>query len=693
MGHAKLKAIDELGPENSLGESLSASLCMSLSVDKIDTDRLLSSLLTDINDLLSIKDLKGRYVHLNRKGAEILGRPLDDILGRDDTEFCSPEEAQKIQKLDRAVMQSGKISYQEQTVVLRSKSVVVKSMKAPVFDSHGEVCGVISIARDLTDRQGVEDTLRVEQTKLEQVVEERTRALIESNAALQESERRLQKLFEGIDDAIFVHDQEGNFLDCNQAACRRMEYTKEELLKLNTKDIDAPEFAQGFKHRISRQLDERVLRCEGVHVNKSGKRIEVDIMTSVIEFAGKRAILAAVRDISEHKKAERDRRELERQVQHAQKLESLGILAGGIAHDFNNLLMGVLGSADLALQELGGKSPGYKQVSQIRATAKRARELCLQLLAYSGKGRFIIEPIEINEIVKEMGDLLEISISKKAELQYHLSGDVPTVDADATQIRQVLMNLLTNASDALHDLAGTITIATAVHDCDRKFFEGMYGAEDLPAGQYASLSVTDSGQGMDEGTKCNIFDPFYTTKVSGRGLGLAAVLGIVRGHSGALRVDSELEKGSAFTVFLPVSEKLPCTSSQNDVVAKFGGEGKILLVDDEELVREVAQKMLEKMGFEVLVVEDGEEAIEAFKKQHQEISCVLLDMSMPRLSGRETFLELRNLDPHVRVILSSGYTEQEISAEFAGDNLTGFLQKPYVMQQLSEKLQDALNRD
>jgi len=392
-------------------------------------------------------------------------------------------------------------------------------------------------------------------------------------------------------------------------------------------------------------------------------------------------------------RVEQERRNLETQVQQAQKLESLGVLAGGIAHDFNNLLMAILGNADLALRDLSPVSPARENIVEIERASRRAADLCKQMLAYSGKGRFIVQAVNLNEIVEEMGHLLDVSISKKAVLKYHFADALPAVEVDVTQVRQIVMNLITNASEAIGDCSGVISVSTGAMECDLAYLGETYLADDLVEGVYVYIEVADTGCGMDAETLQNIFDPFFTTKFTGRGLGLAAVLGIVRGHRGALKVYSEPERGTTFKVLFPtVDQAVQSIAGKPAEMDDWKGQGTVLLVDDEASVRVVGKQMLERAGFQVLLAVHGREAIEVYQQHQDEIVCVLLDLTMPTMDGEETFRELHRIRRDARVILCSGYSEQEVTHRFSGKGLAGFIQKPYRMIDLVSKLREVLER-
>lgn len=401
-------------------------------------------------------------------------------------------------------------------------------------------------------------------------------------------------------------------------------------------------------------------------------------------------ILSAL-DTTDLVRAEEERRRLDLQVQQTQKLESLGVLAGGIAHDFNNLLVAILGNAGLALMELPPESPAWQTVLAIETAAQRAAELTRQMLAYSGKGKFVIEQLNLSRVVEEMAHLLEISVSKRAVLKYRFAPDLPAIEGDATQLRQVIMNLITNASDAIGDRSGVISVSTGLIDADAAYLKTAYMDDDLPEGQYVYLEVADTGIGMDAETAARIFDPFFTTKFTGRGLGLAAVLGIVRSHRGAIKLSTVPGRGTTFTILFPAAgpPAPPGPAPAPETASAPLPRAVILVVDDDETVRAVTRRMLELSGFTVLLAADGAEAV-ALYRERPGIDLVLLDLTMPAMDGEETFRELRRLDPGVRVILTSGYSEQDAADRFAGTGLAGFIQKPYRPQDLIEKVRVAL---
>lgn len=394
--------------------------------------------------------------------------------------------------------------------------------------------------------------------------------------------------------------------------------------------------------------------------------------------------------LQERQRVENERLALERKMLEAQKLESLGVLAGGIAHDFNNLLVAMLGNAGLALMEVAPDSRARRFVEQIQIAAQRAADLTRQMLAYSGKGRFMVQLLSLNDVIQEMVNLLRVSISKQATLQLNLAPNLPLISADATQLRQVVMNLITNASDALAERAGTITVSTGAMTVDRGEIQHIEPVGELTPGEYVFLEVTDTGSGMDAETQARIFEPFFTTKFTGRGLGLAAVLGIMRGHEGAIQVKSVVGEGTTFRLLFPPPQALNPATAITDEPPQLARQAKILVVDDDAIVRQIIIEILQRFGYDIIGAENGTRAIEWMRSRG--FDCVMLDLTMPGPSSEETLAQLRQISPALRVILMSGYTEQDATARLSNLALDGFVQKPFTPQELLERVQAVLSK-
>ena len=405
------------------------------------------------------------------------------------------------------------------------------------------------------------------------------------------------------------------------------------------------------------------------------------------------AAIVVFSDITDRKRLEEERIDMERQLLQTQKLQSLGILAGGIAHDFNNLLMAVLGNLELAMDEISPVSSARPYLENSEKASRRAADLTRQMLAYSGKGRFILNQMNLSELVQENIHIFRSSISASIDLILHLNHDIPPIMADVGQIQQVVMNLITNAAEAIGDNAGTINLTNGVQTCDDACLKLSRLHEKPAPGDFIYLEVTDTGCGMDEPTQKKIFDPFFTTKFTGRGLGMSALQGIILGHKGAIFVDSNMCSGTTIRVLFPVSDivqdKKPSILPPQEaplVLDTPSKLGVILVADDEEAMRTLCSDMVARMGYGSLTAADGEEAVKVFRDNADDIFCVILDLTMPKMDGYVTFQALKQLRPDVKVILSSGYNEQVITQRFTGLGLAGFIQKPYRRQQLQDEL-------
>lgn len=399
-------------------------------------------------------------------------------------------------------------------------------------------------------------------------------------------------------------------------------------------------------------------------------------------------------DVTARMEEERRRAESEAHSRESQRLESLGLLAGGIAHDFNNLLLAIMGNADLARMRLASGSEEEKFLGVVLTASQRASELCNELLAYSGKGKVLIRPFRLDELVREMGRLIEVTLPKGVELYTEFSPSTPTVECDVAQIQQVVLNLITNAADALRGMQGTIRIQTGREDAGPAGLREYQLAEGLASGEYAFLRIEDTGCGMDEATLRKLFDPFFTTKEQGRGLGMAAVLGIVRGHSGAIRVDSTPGKGTRFSVLLPISDSAPESLARGGSAdAAAAGTGTILVVDDEPTIRMLAVDVLSSAGYAVVEASDGLEGVDAYRSNYQRLAAVLLDLTMPRMNGIEALDRMREIDASVPVVVSTGYDKSELLMGGDQRGIRHFLQKPYLPRDLLRAIGGAIADD
>ncbi len=530
----------------------------------------------------------------------------------------------------------------------------------------------------------------------EQLARVRTseQALQATTLALQESTRRQRAILDNITDLAWVKDREGRYVAVNRAYATALGKPPEAITGSTDLDLFPSDLARSYVEGDRQVLESgNWVRLEEEFLDRKGQRIKFEVIkTAIIGESGElRGTTGIARDISERARVEEERRRLEAKVLQSQKLESLGVLAGGLAHDFNNLLVGILGNVGLARNEFPANPAGHETLERVEAAALRAADLTQQMLAYSGRGKLIVERMDLSHLVNEMAELLGAVVSKKAEFQLNLGKRLPPIEADPTQVRQVVMNLITNASDAMGGKEGMIRLTTGCIEADRDYLDALEADSSLEPGTYVFLEVSDNGSGMDAETIKRIFDPFFTTKFTGRGLGLAAVLGIVRGHRGAIRVLSRVGRGTTFKVLFPALNGVATQPAARPArLSNIRGEGNVLVVDDEEIVRDVARRVLQTVGYTVQTAKDGEQAIEMVRPDPGAFDCVVLDMMMPRLSGLETCRELHRFAPRLPILLSSGYNEQDATKDFGRTGLSGFVQKPYRPDELIEGVYRAI---
>jgi PAS domain S-box-containing protein len=519
---------------------------------------------------------------------------------------------------------------------------------------------------------------------IREILEDRTRELWSSEA-------RYRTLFHVMPEALILLDRDFSVRQANPVAVRLLgasapQLTGNGFLSL----IPTPDRARTREFLVRIQNGE-VDRFETWLHPLVGVAVEVELTGQALDLGDQRGLVLVAHDLSERRGAEDERRRMETHLQHVQRLESLGVFAGGIAHDFNNLLAGIMGYSSLLRMDLPEDGETAEVLEQIELSARRASELAEQILAYSGRSRLNLGPLDLSGVVRELGTLIGPAISKKAEMSYDLSADLPSIMADSSLLRQVVMNLIINASDSLQGAAGSISVRTGTAWNTPGLFDNILSQCEMDAEQYQFVEVEDSGCGMSKETIDRIFDPFFSTKDTGRGLGLAATLGIVWQHKGAVEVQSVLGQGTTFRVWLPlelapvdeVEESVPKKSNVNLV-----GSGLILVAEDEEDVRTITVKTLRHFGFEVLEACNGEATVELFREHHEKIRLVLLDLSMPVMDGAEALKVLRRVDPDVPIVMTSGYRRLDLDPEFGMPDR--FLWKPYSAAELAECFEMAL---
>ncbi len=507
-------------------------------------------------------------------------------------------------------------------------------------------------------------------------------------------EERFRAAVEASPSGILMVDPDGTILLANSTIETIFGYSSEELVARSVEQLLPEDVAERHPALREEFLENPTARPMGVGRNlfglrKDGSLVPLEIGLNPYTKDGNTFVLASIIDISERLREEEEQQALAEKVQHAQRLESLGMLAGGIAHDFNNILAAILGYCELALGETEVTSEIHPRLTRIKQAALSASQLTRQMLAYAGKGQGLKESVDLNEEIRQIIDLLRVSISKQAALKLDLADDLTQIEADRGQIQQLMMNLVTNASDAVADEGGLISVRTRMVTLGRDETESYLLAESLQPGRYVSIEVSDSGEGMSETTRQRIFDPFFTTKREGRGLGMAAVHGIVRSHGGGIRLYSEIGRGTSVKVVLPVGGR-SATDRQVLPSPEQATRGTVLVVDDEEHVRDIAQGLLHRMGYEVLLASDGSEALLQLEAIDGRVSVVILDAIMPRLDGRETLKRIRQRWPDLPVIISSGYSKEALGTEYAGRSVQAFLPKPYEAASLEAVLKSIL---
>lgn len=523
-------------------------------------------------------------------------------------------------------------------------------------------------------------------------ISERKRA----EEALRESEAQYRVLFESINDALFVHyvnedGSPGRFIQVNDEACQRLGYTREELLQLTPRDISTQDDYKAIENRRRELIENGRTVFDAVHVAKDGRHISVESSVRLFNYFGRPAALSISRDITERRRVEEAKELLQEQLLHSQKMEAVGTLAGGVAHDFNNILQIVLGYSELILSEDNFPSTYRADLEKILQASRGGADLVQRLLTFSRKTEARPRPLNLNRRIEQLQKMLSRTIPKMIEIELVLADDLAPINADPTQMEQVLMNLAVNARDAMPD-GGKLSIRTENVTLDAHYAKTHLGAK---PGPFVMLSVSDTGKGMDKEIVQHIFEPFFTTKRPGEGtgLGLAMVYGIVKQHGGHIMCYSELLQGTVFKVYFPaiVRDEKPTESVPRPLPR--GGSETILLVDDEELVRDLGVRILTKAGYTVITASDGRKALELYETNRQEISLVILDLIMPHMGGKKCLDELLGLDPAVKVVIASGYSADAPTKEALKSGAKGFVNKPYDIRQVLDVVREVLDQE
>jgi PAS domain S-box-containing protein len=659
----------------------------------VNTAKDLSELYASIHRILGeIIDLRNFYIALYHKHARRISFPYFTDQFDSDTEYSD--------RFSEENSLTGEVLLAQKPVFLNQSELRQRAAEKRIIGTapkiwlgvplkiKEEVIGILAtqsyddphhfdiIDLDVLNSVSAQVALAIERKRYEQVIVT--------------SERKYRNIIESIEDGYYEIDLRGNLTLVNQAMCKMLGYDENDLLGMNTVGYMSMKTAQRidkeFDAVLKNGLPGKTLELE--FYRKDGNTRYAETVVSVIrneddEPVGFRGI---ARDITERKAAEQSRKALEEQLQQAQRLESLGTLAGGIAHDFNNLLMGIQGRTTLMLNDLPVSHPHHAQLRNIEEYVESAANLTTRLLGFARGGKYEVRPVELNALIEKTIHMFGRT-KREITICTSLQSDLWPVEVDTNQIEQVMLNLLVNAGQAMPG-GGVISITTSRIMLEETAAR-LYG---ISPGKYAEITLSDTGEGMDSETMKKIFDPFFTTKAIGHGtgLGLAMVYGIILNHAGAISVKSELHKGTLFTILLPATnKKVPHQTETVQTVEK--GSETILLVDDEAMILEVGQEILAALGYDVLTAASGQEAIDAIRDNQVTIDLFIIDMIMPHMGGSDLFDRLKEINPSVKVLLSSGYSIDGQAREILNRGCDGFIQKPFSVSQLSMKIREILD--
>ncbi len=625
------------------------------------------------SDLIGMLDLQGNVLYASPSYLRVLGYTTVELALMNIVTLVHPDDRTQL-----LIAIDDLLAFQtSQTIALQLGQkaggwIPVEAVLSMIADGADAEPRLLLSVRDITIRTRAEESLR-------------------------ESRALLQLVADGVPVLIAYVDAEQRYRFVNRGFLEWFGLSELETIGREMRELLGEQLFTAIERYVDAALAGEQVIFEAAPLDRAG--MAHDMRVVYIPDKGQDGeipgFVIMVQDITERRRAEEQRLALERKMLETQRLESIGMLAGGIAHDFNNLLTAILGNAGLALLELPPKSEAHDTVERIVRAAEQAADLTRQMLAYSGRGQFLIQPLDLNAIIAESRSLIDTSIGAEIELRYDLAHTLPTVEADAAQIRQMLLNLVLNAAEAIDDQGGVIKLHTTAVSAAEASLAQLDLAPERIAEEFVLLRVSDTGAGMDAETRTRMFDPFFSTKFTGRGLGLAAVLGIVRGHHGGLYVQSEPGHGTIVTVLLPSMRQTPSRAEDPPARAQptrspVAASNTVLVVDDDPAVRAVATRMLERLGCMVLQAADGQAAIDLFQINHETIALILLDLIMPQLSAERVLSELQRINPRARVVVMSGYTQHEATQLFSSLTPTSFLQKPFTSDELRSAVQSVI---
>jgi two-component system, cell cycle sensor histidine kinase and response regulator CckA len=603
-----------------------------------------------------------RFLKANDTFTQMLGYSAEDLDSLTIRDITHPDHIKNdLKELDRLIRNEIEVYKTEKRYIRKDKNTLWGATTVSVIrDENGKALFFLAMIEDITERKRAEE-------------------------AHQQSEERYRSLVENTMDGYFICEiPSGRFLFLNQRSCEIYGYKAQEGLNLTVWDVMSTEDHERIRQRIQKRLEGENLSSEKQvygGVRKDGSVFRAEISTSLVWFQGNPAVQGVLRDITEQEL-------LEQQLHQAQKMKSIGTLAGGIAHDFNNLLMGIQGNASLMLLETDSRHSHHERLKNIEQYVKSGAELTKQLLGFAQGGKYEVKPINLNDLIDESSGMFGRT-RKDIRIHKRRQQDLWIAKLDRGQIEQVLLNLYVNAWQAMPG-GGDLFLETENVVIEEAYAK-LFGFQ---PGKYVKISVMDTGFGMDEATQQRIFDPFFTTKERGRGtgLGLASAYGIIKNHEGFLNVHSKKGEGTTFTIYLPASGAEVMEEEEKSSSDLVAGEGTILLVDDQEMILNVGRQLLESLGYKVMVAGSGNEALEFYKENRVRIDLVILDMIMPDMGGGETYDKLKGMDPSVKVLLASGYSIDGQATEILERGCDGFIQKPFNITDLSQKLRKILNR-
>lgn len=615
-----------------------------------------------------IADPQGYVLEANQAFFQMLGYRNQQINSMTLVDIMYPDDREETIELSNAVREGCITSYQTENRYLKSDGQVLWAIvrTSAVKDHAGNIQYWLGIVEDISERKSAQE-------------------------ALIESEKQYRNILGSIEEGYFEVDLRGNFTFFNDRVCQITGYEHDALMGMNNRQYTSPETAHKM-YQIFNQVyrtgePAKVTKYEVIR--KDGTKKILEVSASLMRAADDQPIgfRGIMRDVTLRIQTEKEKKRLESQVQHAQKMEAIGTLAGGIAHDFNNLLMGFQGNISLMKMDMAEDHPHHEFMNNMESYVKRGSELTRQILGFARGGKYQVKTTNLNALINKNADMFSRA-RKEIKIHKKFQEDLYTVEVDRGQIEQVLLNLFVNAWQAMPG-GGNLYVETENINLQSHDYDKPYAIE---SGRYVRITISDTGIGMDKDTQERIFEPFFTTKAFGRGtgLGLASAYGIIKNHNGIINVYSEKGHGTTFKIYLPASDKLVIAEKLKPEAAQ-GGSETILLVDDEEMVADIGKDLLEKLGYTVLVAAGGTEAIKLFRRHGDQVDLVILDMIMPDMSGGETFSRLRAIKPNAKILLSSGYSLDGRASAIMKQGCNGFIQKPFNLKKISHKIREILD--